>query len=258
MVDETSRANGSRHGGVVMSFTPEGEEITSSKPKFAMREMNRRKLAGLVWVSNEMLADFSILEATFSRLFGLEGAFVIENQIVNGGGAMGPLGIVNAGCTISVPKESGQAGATIVAGNIVNMFSRLWAPSKRRAVWLVNSDIAPQLYGLTWATGTATIPLFRWSDEGEPLLMGRPVIEVEYCPTLGSAGDIILADLAEYFIADPEEIDLKFSGDLGFLTDEAAFRVRMRIDGMPSWATPTTPLNGSATVSPFIALAARA
>ena len=258
LVDETSRADGSRFGGVTMAFTEPGGEITASKPKFAEREINRRALKGVVHVTNELMADVPTLEAVFMRLYGLEGAFVIENEIVNGGGAIGPLGILNSGAVISIAKESGQAAATIVAENVVKMFARLWAPSKRRAVWLVNSDVIPQLYTLTLASGTALVPLFKWGDNGEPLLMGRPVLETEYSATLGTVGDIILADLGEYLIGDPEETTIRFSADLKFVTDEGSFRVVMRVDGHPAWSSPTTPLNGTATVSPFISLATRA
>lgn len=258
MIDETSRANGSRFGGVTMAFVDEGEAITASQAKFARREMSRRKLAGLVYCTNEMLEDVPTLAASFERLYSMEATFVLEREIVNGTGANGPLGIINAAATIEVGKESGQSADTVVAANVVNMFARLWSASKSRAVWLVNSNIAGQLYGLVWATGTGVVPLFRWSDTGQPLLMGRPVIETEYNPTLGDAGDIILADLGEYMVADIDGADLSFSGDVRFVNDESAFRVRMRVDGQPAWATPTTPLNGSATTSPFVTLASRA
>ncbi len=258
LVDESSRADGSRFGGVTMAFTEPGGTIPASKPKFAEREMNRRGLKGVVHVTSELLADVPTLEAVFMRLYGLEGSFVIENEIINGGGAVGPLGILNADCTIEVAKESGQVAATIVAENVVKMFARLWAPSKRRAVWLVNQDVVPQLYGLVWGTGTALVPLFRWGADGEPLLMGRPVIETEYNATLGTVGDVVLADLSEYLIGDPQRTTVAFSSDVKFVTDEGSFRVVMRVDGHPAWSSPTTPANGTATVSPFVTLATRA
>lgn len=258
VVDESSRADGSRFGGVTMGFFEEGEEITASKPKFAQRELNRRKLAGIVHCSNEMLEDSVVLAATFERLFALEGAFVIEREIINGQGTRGPLGILNADATITVSAESGQGAATIQAANIVNMYARIWAGGRRSFVWLVNGDIFPQLLNLVWATGTSVVPLFQWGADGTPLLCGRPIVETEACPTLGTKGDIIAADLREYLIADPENLDVAFSGDLKFLADESSFRFRMRVDGHPSWSTPTTPLNGSVTTSPFVTLEARA
>lgn len=256
LIDERSRANGSRFGGVAMNWTLPGGEITASKPKFAAREFNRRGLKGLIYFVSEMLQDVPTLEAIFSRLFALEGAFVLEREIVAGEGTQGPLGILNSDCLITVSKESGQAGGTIVAGNVVNMYARLWSASKRRAVWLVNGDITAQLYSLTWATGTGIVSLFTWSPDGTPLLMGRPVLEVEYCPTLGSKGDIILADLGEYMLS-MSDIALRFSADMRLLYDESAFRFVMRVDGQSAWAGPVTPLNSATTVSPFVTLEAR-
>ncbi len=255
LVDETSRANGSRHGGVVMSWVAPGDTITASKPKFATRDLSRRKLSGLVYVSDEILADWPALEATFLRLYGLEGSFVVEREIVNGVGGDRPLGILNSGSLITIAKEVGQSAATINIENIVKMYGRLWAASKRRAVWLINPDVAPQLYQLSLGIGESA--LFVWTPDG-PRFMGLPVLETEYNPTLGAKGDLILADLGEYFVGDPEELTVDVSPDVRFVNDETALRIRMRIDGMPSWDSPTVPLNGSATVSPFVTLEARA
>lgn len=255
LVDETNRADGSRFGGVTMNFVQPGDPIAASKPKFASRDMTRRKLAGVVHVTDELLADFPALEATFMRLYGLEGSFVVEREVVNGVGGDRPLGILNSGSLITIAKEIGQVANTIVVENVVAMYGRLWAASKRRAVWLVTPDAASQLYPLTLGTGAA--PLFTWGPEG-PFFMGLPVLETEYNPTLGAVGDIILADLGEYLIGDPEELTVDISRDVRFLNAETAFRIRMRVDGLPAWDTATTPLNGTATVSPFVTLAVRA
>ena len=89
-----------------------------------------------------------------------------------------------------------------------------------------------------------------------PLLKGRPVIEVEQAPALGSFGDIVLADLSQYILVDGG-FRAMLSADVRFLNDEAVFRFTMRVDGKPAWASPVASWNGSATRSPFVALAAR-
>ena len=192
------------------------------------------------------------------RLYGLEGSFVIENEIINGGGAIGPLGILNADCTVEVAKEGGQAAATIVAENAVNMYARLWSPSKRRAVWLVNQDVVPQLYGLVWGTGTSVVPLFRWGADGEPLLMGRPVLEVEYCATLGTVGDIIFANWKQYKTISKGGMQTARSMHVEFLTGQEVFRFTMRTDGKPKRKSKVTPFKGTLSLSPFVTLATRA
>ena len=219
-IDETSRANGSRFGGIAMNWTAEGEEIVASKPKYASRGLGVRKLAGLCYVTEELLQDAPALNAILSRLFSLEAGFQIEDAIVNGSGAGRLLGILNSGAVIEVAKESGQAAATVVAGNVVNMFSRLWSGGQNRAVWLVNQNIFPQLLGLTWSSGTGVVPLFSYGPDGTPLLIGRPVLMVEYCSTLGTVGDIILCDLGEFLLGDRTDGVIRPLG-LAFTTDSA-------------------------------------
>jgi HK97 family phage major capsid protein len=82
------------------------------------------------------------------------------------------------------------------------------------------------------------------------------VIPVEYCPTLGTVGDIILADLSRYVIAKRED-RAAVSVHVQFLADESVFRFVMRVDGQPIDSAPVTPLNGTDTTSPFLALASR-
>ena len=76
--------------------------------------------------------------------------------------------------------------------------------------------------------------------------------------TLGSVGDIILADLGEILLGDRTGgVETSASIHVKFLQAETAFRFIWRCDAMPSWSSPTTPLNGTATVSPFVTLAGR-
>jgi hypothetical protein len=67
-----------------MAFYRPGEKITASKPKFRLSEFSRRKLAGAVHVTEELIADAPQLAATFSRLYGLEAAFVKKCPICGG------------------------------------------------------------------------------------------------------------------------------------------------------------------------------
>jgi HK97 family phage major capsid protein len=88
-------------------------------------------------------------------------------------------------------------------------------------------------------------------------MMGLPVIPVEHCATLGTPGDILLVDLSQYVIADKGAPEAASSIHVRFLNDETTFRFIMRLDGQPTWKKALTPKNGTATQSPFIALATR-
>lgn len=253
-IDETSRAKGSRFGAVQNYWLGEGGAPTASRPKFKSIDLKAKKLLSLCYATDELVADVAALAGWLERIFSLEAAFEIENQIINGLGADRPLGILNSGALITVSKETGQLAATVMSENIVNMWARMWTGSKRNAVWLINSDVMPQLLAITVGVGPTS--LITWANDGTLLLMGRPVIEVEYCATVGAKGDIILADLSQYIVG---EIAPAFISSIHvlFLQFESAFKLRYRLDGQSAWTSPTTPLNGAATVSPFVTLGAR-
>jgi HK97 family phage major capsid protein len=91
-------------------------------------------------------------------------------------------------------------------------------------------------------------------------IKGAPVIEIEQCETLGTVGDIILADFQNgYLIAEKGGIKSDMSIHVKFQYDESVFRFVMRVDGQPVRAAALTPFKGGATAtqSHFVALATR-
>jgi HK97 family phage major capsid protein len=89
--------------------------------------------------------------------------------------------------------------------------------------------------------------------------MGRPVIPIEHCSALGDLGDILLADMSQYYLATKGGVQMASSIHVQFLTDETVFRFVYRVDGQPSWNVALTPHLSTAgqTLSPFVTLAAR-
>jgi hypothetical protein len=110
------------------------------------------------------------------------------------------------------------------------------------------------------AIGTAALePRFvNYGPTGLLQIKGRPVIAVEYCQTLGTAGDIYLADFSQYRVIRKDTgVQQDSSLHVRFLTDETTFRALYRIDGQPLPRAAITPFKGSATLSPFVTLAVR-
>jgi HK97 family phage major capsid protein len=97
------------------------------------------------------------------------------------------------------------------------------------------------------------------SIAGQPYgtLFGRPVIPVEYCQTLGTKGDVVLADLSQYVMIEKGGVQAAQSIHVRFLNDEQTFRWVVRNDGQPTWNAALTPYKGSNTLSPFVCVAAR-
>jgi HK97 family phage major capsid protein len=262
IIDETSRANGSRFGGVLAYWVDEAETVPPSKPKFAQIELKLKKLMAIGYATDELLADAPALEGIFTQAFTEELVFKTEDAIINGTGAGQPLGILNSGALVSTTPESGQAVATLRSDNVLKMWARTPLRSRRNLIWMINQDIEPQLWGLVLGNGAAAIRL--WTPPGSPgndsslgSLMGRPVIPVEYMSTLGTAGDLLLWDPQQYVLIDKGGLQAAQSMHVRFLYDEMAFRFTYRVDGAPVWRKPVTPYKGTATLSPYVGLATR-
>jgi len=259
--DETSRVAGSRHGGVRHYWTAEGGTITGSKPTWREANLKLNKGGVLFYATDELLADAPLLQRKVEEYVADEIAFAVQDGMVNGDGAGKPLGILNGACLVSVAKETGQLADTIVYENTVKMFARFWG-SDANAIWIANRDIYPQLAVMNLAVGTGGAPVWIPANgaAGAPMstLHGYPLIYIEQCPTLGDVGDLVLCDFSQYYLAGKGGVQAAMSIHVEFIDDETVFRWIHRIDGQPAWSSALTPYKGSATRSPFVALAARA
>lgn len=270
-VDETSRATGSRWGGIRSYWTGEADLITATQPKFRRIKMELDKITAACYVTGELLKDSVALEALVRMAFSDEIQFKLEDAIMQGTGAGSPLGYLNSGALVSVAKETSQVAATIVAENILKMWVRMPARARKTAVWLVNQDIEPQLHQLNVKiknvagsenVGGIATPTVIYSPPGTNgatvgMLFGRPVIPVEYAATLGTAGDIQFVDLSQYLLIDKGGVEGQSSIHVRFLYDETCFRFIYRANGMPIWNSAVTPYKGTGTLSPFVTLATR-
>lgn len=256
-VDESSRATGSRWGGVRAYWLDEAEQKTASKPALGRLEMVLKKLAGLCYVTDELLEDATALESFITRAFTEEFAFVLDDAVIRGTGVGQPLGILNSGARVTVAKESAQTAATINATNVIKMWARLSSRSRANAVWLINADIAASLMTMQDTIGNNLyMPPGGLSAAPFATLMGKPVIDIEHAETLGTEGDIMLVDLSQY-IRIQRDIQKASSMHVRFIYDETVFRFVQRVDGQPAWKTPITPYKGTVTRSPFVTLATR-
>lgn len=258
-VDETSRAS-TRSGGIVGYWKDEAAQKTASKPKFRQIELTLHKLIGLCYATDELLADAAALEGFIRQAFAAEFGFLLDDAIIRGTGAGQPLGILNAGCLVTVTKEGGQ-GKTIVWENVVKMYARLFAQSRPNAVWLINQAAEPQLMQMAMSVGTGGVPVYLpaggASQSPYATLFGRPVIAIEQCSALGDVGDIIFGDFNGYILAEKGGIESAMSIHVKFDYDESVFRFVLRCDGQPVRASSLTPYKGSDALSHFVALAAR-
>lgn len=259
---ETSRATGSRRGGVRFYWMAENSAVTASAPTFREMELKLKKAAAAVYVTEEQLQDTTAMESYVMRILPEEIRWGVEDSILNGTGAGMPLGIETANAAISTAKETGQAADTVVYENIVKMWARLWAPSQSSAIWLHSQDAIPQLLTMTLDVGTGGVPVYLppGGASAAPFgtIFGRPAFVHESCDNLGDVGDLWLLDPTQYQMIEKGGLQSASSIHVRFLEGETVFRFIYRVDGQPMWNAPLTPFNAGDTVSPFVNLAERA
>lgn len=248
-------------GGVTAAWTGEGQTIAESKPSFKQAQWRLQKLAALIKATDELLDDATALESYI--LAAAPGAFVhqINKAILSGNGVAKPLGIINCPFTVSVAKESGQDNDTVVAENIVKMYSRMLPQSRSNAAWYVNPAVEEQLRLLKDNNDNFIYlsPGSQMNQTPYATLLGRPVIPLMAgIPALGDTGDIIFADLSYYYmIRKASGIKSATSIHLHFDKEITSFRFSMRLDGKCPYQSAVTTEFGSYSMSAFVKLDAR-
>ena len=259
---ETSRATGSRFGGVRGYWLSEADQVTSSKPTLRQMKLEPEELAVLIYMTNKLMRNnLMALDQYMTKAASEEITFMVGNALINGTGVGQPLGILNAGGTVSVDKETGQAAATITSENIDKMWARLLTRAKPGSVWFINQDCEPALAALNRSVGTAGQLVYSPPGGISQLpygtLKGRPVREIEFASTLGTVGDIILADMGYYATGTRGGVSADSSIHLRFDYAETAFRFMFEVDGQPWLASAITPFKGTNTQAPFLTVATR-
>lgn len=259
--DETTPWQSS--GGVQVYWEGEGATIPASKGTFETSTVRLAKLTALVPISDDLLDDAPGMESWLRAKAPAKMAAKINTGFVRGTGVGMPLGMLNSPSLISVAEESAQPAATVYFANINKMWARFYAPWRRNAIWLINQDIEPQLDAMAFdpaATSKTPVYVPQGGASAAPyaLLKGRPVVPIEACSTLGTQGDIILVDMAQYW-AFVKAGGIRTDTSMHLYFDQAltTFRFIFRLNGMPAWSAPITPENGSNTRSWAVTLDTR-
>jgi HK97 family phage major capsid protein len=263
-LNETSLADGSRHGGVLAYWVSEGAAATSTYPALTQVQSVLNTQVVLVYVTNQLLQDANIeaFDTFINKKVGLEFRWQENGAICTGTGSSQPTGILNQPSLITVAKEAGQAAATIVFPNLAKMYRSLYPGSRAAAVWLVNPETYQQLVSMTFPNAAGTYPAFggltfNAHDEFPLRIFGKPAVEVMNLPQLGNVGDIILADLSQLITAEHPGIQADVSHEIQFTTLQTAFRFVRRYDVKSPWTAALSAVDGNYSYSPFVTLQSR-
>jgi HK97 family phage major capsid protein len=289
VVSESSRANGSRFGGVVSSFgNSEIMRPPASDGKVGCIDLSNQRLQVWTILSRDLWQDSGLINRWLDYVAIAEFRSAIEGAMISGGGIAAPQSVINAPSTVTVAKDSGQSAGTITAKNIDNLWSSISAGNKPNAVWHTSSETVAVLDGLA-VSGQFPENLYfpaGSSPVGTPFatIKGRPLIESDFCQPIGTPGDLIVVDWSDYVLTylkpkkgSPLSFDLRPPGDgfhtglvglpegavegrasedLYFDADEIAFAFKMRCSGAFLWNGPCTNRNGQ-PVGPAAIIAQR-
>lgn len=260
LVDETSRATGSRWGGIRGYRIGENDTPTASKPKLRRATLDvTKKLAVVAYVSEEQLQDAPATDTILEQAMSEELTFCLEREIWEGIGGGEAIGVMNSGALVTCSKKAAQTAATFVAENATAMNARLHSRSHTSAAWFIQQQVLNQLPLMVIGTQPVWLPptgLVGSSPFGT--LLGKPVEVVEYASALGTLGDVGLFDFQQYALGEKSLSQLLRSIHVRFLQGEEAFRLTHRNDGTPMWNAPLTPFKGADTTSPFVVVETRA
>lgn len=254
--------------GIQAYWDSEADTISATKPAFSNRSVKLNRLTALVPVTEEALEDAAALGAWIQLEAGEKMAFKVTDAILNGTGAGQPLGVLKSGCLVTVAKETNQAASTVLAENVLKMYSRMPARNRANAVWVINQDVEALLPQMAVAVknvaGTENvggfpvyIPPGGLTGAQYGVLLGRPIVMTEASPALSAAGDVVLGDFSQYVAITKGQVRAEQSMHFYFDQNMRAFRFVMRLGGMPWLSAPIARKNGSNTLSHFVALGAR-
>lgn len=262
-LDDNSRVDGSRLGGIVAYWVDEADTVAASKPKLRRIEFGLGKLMAIGYATRENLEDAGQLAAMFGPGFADEMAYMIDDAVLNsdGGSVNAIKGILSSTnkALITIALQGGQS-TKIMFENVLKMYNSMPARFLSGAKWYINQELMDYLPFMKLDLGTNVYPVFLppgavASGGMYGTLMGRPIVPIEQAAAAGSKGDITFANMDQYLIGTKGGVGLDVSMHVRFLNDETAFRATQRIGGQPLPNNIFTPAKGSKTYSPFITLA---
>jgi len=260
VLNQTGTTAGQPHwfGGMQFYWTEEAAAKDASDPSFRKASLVAHKLVGYTYASDELVDDSAISLGDFlSGPLGMAGgiAWMEDYAFLRGTGAGQPLGVINAGATISVAAAANPPAAASIYGDLLNMYESFLPTG--RGLWVFNQQHMNVLMGMNGPTGNAS---YLWGNatQGQPpTLLGFPYIFSEKLPSPGTAGSALLADFRYYLVGDRQATTIESTQYDRWNYDETSYRAVHRVDGQPWLSAPLTLADGTAQISPFVILGAK-
>ena len=219
---------------VTASWKAENSALTESNPTLGQIVLDTNKLTGLAKMSRELFADSAInlvnyVAMQYAKAFAKEE----DKAFMAGSGTGEPKGIR----TYTIASVA-QAGASLVADDLISLFYALPSQYRKNASWLLHNSIIQKVRKLKDTDGR-----YLWTDglnDAPATILGRPVLEQNDIPTNLGAGtdesEVFLGDLSYYLIGDRQSMETETSTEAGdaFVNHQLWMKVVERLDGQLS------------------------
>lgn len=269
-MEETSRKDSYRDGGMLSYWMAEADQYTSSQPRFTRRRLELHKLGVLAYVTEEELSDSGTsLGPILTRKAARAINFKVNESFIWGSGVGKPFGAMLSDCLITANLAVNQPNNSILHQNINHMYALMRPELRAGAQWYVHPNLQEQLEYIAFNdsgvvnSNTYQIPIYMppggLTASPYGTLKGLPVVPCEFMKDFGYFGDILLANWSQYVTLTKVGggISSAMSLHVRFLYDEQAFKWTFRIDGQPMWSAPLEDYNGTTKRSPFVTLKSR-
>jgi HK97 family phage major capsid protein len=200
---EASRANGQRWGGMTATWGY-GETALPPPADAMLSRINTVQNQLLIYttVSRDLFADSGSIGRWIKYVglaeirAALEWAMILGNG--SGAGSPCPMGAAVSPATVVIARATGGA---ISVNDVNSMWRAIYGACQTNAVWHCSPTTVYALDALN--TAGQGPPLYYpagTSPIGTPYatIKGRPLIPIESCPALGTAGDLICVDWTQY------------------------------------------------------------
>lgn len=210
----------------------EGGTIPSVDGTITKATVSAYKYGNLVKVSSELLTDDGLPEGVFLGYLARSGGQAIANDqgadFLRGDGSSKPQGLLVGGTHVGK-----HLSGTLSADALIELQYSVIDPYARNGWWIMSRQTAGAARRMkdgggayVWAAGLGGAPntILDRPYVTDPNMMGPS--------TATSATQVVFGDISRYTIRDVATVRFERSDDFAFDTDEVAFRVLMRSDGV--------------------------
>lgn len=213
------------------SWVDENAAIPESGATFEQKTLSAYKLATMVKVSEELIADSAFnLEDYMAREFARRFAVAEEAAFCTGNGTGKPTGVFDATKGASAGITAAKTD-TFTADELIDLFYSLRVPYRSKAMWFMNDTTVKIVRKLKDNNGQ-----YIWQPAltaGTPdMILGRPYKTSVAAPeaTTGNTA-VLFGDFKYYWIADRKSRTIRRLNELYAVNGQVAFLGTERLDG---------------------------